>query len=434
VKEDIKKCNEEYFASIFQDEHCSISSELVGWGCRFLTSISLDLPKTSYNLGGKNRYWFQFGFFENETIWKIDKSKIKEILLREVEQACLESCSVFKKDEVLQKIETLPEEIDLNDSVSWAVEYKEEVQGDAIELVPVSILPKKLSQEYHHTNTHPEYIKDDGTRKPHRNIPEVSFKDIGGIEDIIGSIREIIELPLKQPDLMKYMGIKPHKGILLYGPPGCGKTLIARAIANEIEAHFISVNGPELINKYYGQSEANLRDLFEEARDFSPSIIFFDEFDSIGQNRSGEENLRFDSRIVNQLLTLMDGIEDYGNLCVIASTNRPELIDSALLRPGRFDYQLQVNKPTRQGCHQIFSIQIREMPVDQTFDVEKFCHDLEGLSGADIAYVAREGAYNCLRRSIDLNDLIEKDDVEVDKDRLVVCEIDFQRAFHSLKK
>ena len=144
--------------------------------------------------------------------------------------------------------------------------------------------------------------------------------------------------------------------LILFGPPGCGKTMIAKAIANEIQAHFISVKGPELLNKYYGQSEENLRTLFEEASEMQPSIIFFDEIDAIAQKRSSEDNLRIEAKFVNQLLTLMDGIEDYGSVCVIAATNRPELLDSALLRPGRFDYQLNVPKPDKEGCKTIFEI------------------------------------------------------------------------------
>jgi len=435
LSDEINNCSDEYYRSIFQDEHCFIDSEHKGWGCKFLTSIRLDLPQTSYNLGGKNHFWFQIGSFLNDDTWVIDKKKITQIIKREIDQKELNQCSIFDSTMVLQKVDDLPDEIILSQSESWAKEYKEEVHGDMITKVAVSILPEKLYSDFHALNARPDVeVKSKSSEKKLRNIPQISFVDIGGIEDIIDSVREIIELPLKQPDLMQYMGISPHRGILLHGPPGCGKTLIAQAIANDIDAHFISVKGPELINKYYGQSEENLRDLFEEARKFGPSIIFFDEFDSIGQSRSGEENLRFDSRIVNQLLTLMDGIEDFGNICVIASTNRPELIDSALMRPGRFDYQLEVKKPTKQGCYDIFSIHIRSMPIDKKFDAKGFCKELEGLSGADIAFVAREGAYNCLRRSVDLRVLIEEKDASVDKDNLYVCEMDFQRALYSLKR
>jgi SpoVK/Ycf46/Vps4 family AAA+-type ATPase len=159
------------------------------------------------------------------------------------------------------------------------------------------------------------------------------------------------------------MGIKPHKGILLYGPPGCGKTMIAKAIANEINAHFIAIKGPELLNKYLGESEANLRKVFLDAREKQPAIIFFDEIDAVAQKRSSNESLRSESRFVTQLLSLMDGIEDYGKVCVIASTNRHEFLDDALLRPGRFDYNIYIDKPTKKGCRDIFCIKTRDMPI-----------------------------------------------------------------------
>jgi SpoVK/Ycf46/Vps4 family AAA+-type ATPase len=229
--------------------------------------------------------------------------------------------------------------------------------------------------------------------------------------------------------------VKPHKGILLYGPPGCGKTLIAKAIANEVKAHFISIRGPELLSKYYGQSEENLRDIFGEARYLQPSIIFFDEIDSVAQRRSGEEYLRFESRFVNQLLTLMDGIEDYENVCVIASTNRAELMDEALLRPGRFDYMLEVRKPTRHGCYKIFALHTRNMPISRDFDMKRFSEKLEGLSGADIAFIAREGAYNCLRETIDVESLIQAEDSrKIDFGRLIIQKAHFLEALNQVRK
>ena len=230
------------------------------------------------------------------------------------------------------------------------------------------------------------------------------------------------------------MGIQPHKGVMLYGPPGCGKTMIAKAIAYDIEAHFISIKGPELLNKYYGQSEENLRKVFEEARDLQPSVIFFDEIDSIAQKRSGEESLRMDARIVNQLLTLLDGIEDYGKICVIAATNRLELIDEALLRPGRFDYTLEIPLPDAEACRKIFEITTNDMPVSDEFSLQEFCPDLKGLSGADISFVAREGAYNCLRRNIDLKGKISGDELEkLEYEDLVIQKEDFRKALSKIK-
>ena len=246
-----------------------------------------------------------------------------------------------------------------------------------------------------------------------RYIPNVSFHQIGGIKSVINKIREVIELPLKHPDLFKHIGIKPHKGILLYGPPGNGKTMIAKAIANEVKAHFIPISGPELLSKMHGESEANLRKVFSEARDMEPAIIFFDEIDAIAQKRSFGENGRLDSKFVNQLLTLMDGFEAYENVTILASTNRPELLDPALMRPGRFDYKLEINNPDEDGCFDIFCIASRNMPIEEGFDRAQFSTRLHGLSGAEITFVAQEAGYNALRRSFDLEAVIKADDDEV---------------------
>jgi SpoVK/Ycf46/Vps4 family AAA+-type ATPase len=278
----------------------------------------------------------------------------------------------------------------------------------------------------------PEEKKDEEDEKKNRNIPKVTFSEIGGLGDVLIKIREIIELPMKLPELFIYLGIIPHKGILLFGPPGCGKTLIAKAIAHEINAHFINIKGPELLSKYHGQSEENLRNIFDEAKKLQPSIIFFDEIDAIAQNRSSDETLRFDSRFVNQLLTLMDGVEDYGNIRVIASTNRPELLDNALLRPGRFDYQLEISKPTLQGCKEIFNIYTKKMPIDNKFNTELFPEKLFGFTGADIAFIIRESAYNCIRRNIDIEETITKEQ-DVNYETLIIDENDFELALKMIK-
>ena len=275
-----------------------------------------------------------------------------------------------------------------------------------------------------------EKVASDRERK---NIPAVTYEDIGGLEDAIQKIREMVELPLKHPEIFRKLGIDPPKGVLLHGPPGTGKTLLAKAVANETNASFYHISGPEIMSKFYGQSEENLRNIFAEAWLLQPSIIYFDEIDSIAQVRSGDENLRLDARLVNQLLTLMDGMDDYGNVCVIGSTNRVELIDRALLRPGRFDYSIEVQKPTIEGCKQIFLIHTQGMPIDRDFDREKFSKKLLGLSGAEIAFVTREAAYNCIRRNVDLGKAIRKGELEtIDYHSFVVCEADFVSALNTI--
>lgn len=435
-------CNENYETAVIQEEYCFDYDDKEGWGCKFLQEINRYLPKGYFYRYGRDKYWYKYGKVKSDSIWEIDKQKLDETLKKESKEKNLNFCSVFDFEKVKSIISELPDEINIKESEDWEFEYREIVDGTIIKKKPIGIRPK--SEESSGIRRHGSGLTlsigrlgaDDDNEKyeeTHRYIPNISFSDIGGIDDIIDIVREVIELPIKKPDLFEHLGIKPHKGILLHGYPGCGKTLIAKAVANEIKAHFISIKGPELINKFHGQSEENLRNIFEEARDLQPSIIYFDEIDSIAQSRSGEETLRFDAKFVNQLLTLMDGIEDYGNVCVIASTNRPELIDNALLRPGRFDYSLEVKKPSEEGCIKIFSIHTKNMPVEKKMDKQVFGKKLIGLSGAEISFVAREGAYNCLRRNLNMKEVFDTIEFNsLDYEKFIVVEQDFNDALQKL--
>ncbi len=222
--------------------------------------------------------------------------------------------------------------------------------------------------------------------------------------------------------------------MLLYGPPGCGKTLIAKAIAGETDANFISLSANELMGRYVGQSEERLRAVFDAASRLEPSIIFFDEIDAIGQSRTGGESVRHQDDFLNQLLSLMDGIGDRGRVTVIGSTNRPELLDDALLRPGRFDYTIEVLKPSVEGCGKILEIATRNSPLDDDVDLSVLARELHGLSGADIAFVAREAAYNCMRRALDLQSLVRADAAEPCLDELKISSADFGEAVRTARR
>jgi transitional endoplasmic reticulum ATPase len=246
--------------------------------------------------------------------------------------------------------------------------------------------------------------------------PRVTYEEIGGLKDQIKRLREIVELPLRHPEVIARLGIEPHSGILMYGSPGCGKTLIAKALAAESEANFYIINGPEIVNKYYGETEARLRDIFKEAKDSGPSIIFIDEIDAIAPKRE-EAFGDVEKRVVAQLLSLMDGMSERGNVIVLGATNRPESIDPALRRPGRFDREIEVAVPNVEGRLEILQIHTRGMPLGHDIDLRKLASELYGYTGADIKALCREAALKALRRylpEIDLEgDKISPDTLEL---------------------
>lgn len=234
---------------------------------------------------------------------------------------------------------------------------------------------------------------------------EIRYDDIGGLDKEIEKIREMVELPLKYPELFQRLGIDPPKGVILYGPPGCGKTLLARAVATESEANFFAINGPEITSKYYGESEAKLREIFRKAEENAPSIIFIDELDSIAPKRE-EVSGEAEKRVVAQLLTLMDGLKGRGQVIVIGATNRIEAVDPALRRPGRFDREIEIRIPDEKGRLEILKIHARGMPLYNDVDLQKLASITHGYTGADIQALCREAAMKALKRYLPL---IEKD-------------------------
>jgi transitional endoplasmic reticulum ATPase len=260
-----------------------------------------------------------------------------------------------------------------------------------------------------------------------RGVPQVTYEDIGGLKDEIQKVREMIELPLRHPEIFEKLGIEAPKGVLLFGPPGTGKTLLAKAVANESNAHFISISGPEIMSKFYGESEARLREIFKEAKEKAPSIIFIDEIDSIAPKRE-EVTGEVERRVVSQLLSLMDGLEGRGKVIVIAATNRPNALDPALRRPGRFDREIEIKVPDKRGRLEIMQIHTRNMPLDTDVDQDKIAGVTHGFVGADLEYLCKEAAMKCLRRLLpELNMQDEKLAPEV-LNKLVVTMSDFENA------
>jgi transitional endoplasmic reticulum ATPase len=228
-------------------------------------------------------------------------------------------------------------------------------------------------------------------------IPDITYEDIGGLTEEIKKIREMVELPLKHPEIFTRLGIEPPKGVLLHGPPGTGKTLLAKAVANESDANFILLNGPEIMSKFYGESEKRIRDIFEEAEKTAPSIIFIDEIDAIAPKRE-EAYGEVERRVVSQLLTMMDGLKTRGKVVVIGATNRPNAVDPALRRPGRFDREISINVPDKQGRLAILKIHTRNMPLDRDIKLEEYAQITHGFVGADLESLSKEAAMIVLRK------------------------------------
>ena len=259
----------------------------------------------------------------------------------------------------------------------------------------------------------------------------VTYEEVGGLRDKVKAMREIVELPLKHPELFVRLGIEPHSGILLYGPPGCGKTLLAKVIASESEANMYPINGPEIMNKYYGETEAKLRDIFKEAKDNSPSIIFIDEIDAIAPKRE-EAYGDVEKRVVAQLLALMDGLNDRGNVIVLGATNRPDSVDPALRRPGRFDREFEISVPNEDGRLEILEIHTRGMPINEDIDLKDLSSELHGYTGADIKSLCREAALKSIRRYLPEIDLeTEKIPSEV-LESMQIKLIDFYEAMQEV--
>jgi len=260
-----------------------------------------------------------------------------------------------------------------------------------------------------------------------RGVPQVSYEDIGGLTDEIKKVREMIELPLRHPEIFEKLGIEAPKGVLLYGPPGTGKTLLAKAVANESNAHFISISGPEIMSKFYGESEARLREIFKEAREKAPSIVFIDEIDSIAPKRE-EVTGEVERRVVSQMLSLMDGLEARGKVIVISATNRPNAIDPALRRPGRFDREIEIKVPDKKGRSDILNIHTRNMPLADDVDIKRIAGVSHGYVGADLEYLCKEAAMKCLRRLLPEINLDDEKIPPETLDKLIVNGDDYKKA------
>ena len=318
---------------------------------------------------------------------------------------------------VKRKLSNYPVAID--DFIFISIGISREITFKVISMRPSGICTIKPETILH--------ISENITEDEERGADIVTYEEVGGLDREIQRVREMVELPLRHPSIFKHLGIDPPKGVLLRGPPGCGKTLLAKAVANESEAYFISINGPEIMSKFYGESEKKLRKLFIEAEEKSPSIIFIDEIDAIAPKRetvTGE----VERRVVAQLLALMDGLHSRGRVIVIGATNRPNSLDPALRRPGRFDREIEIKVPNEKGRREVFQIHTRSMPLDKKISLKEFANITHGFVGADISAVCREAAMAALRRYLPQIDL---DSEVIDPELLEQIEVtknDFEEA------
>ncbi|WP_053057649.1 ATP-binding protein [Rubrobacter aplysinae] len=383
--------------------------------------------------------WYTFGEMGADGVFRVDRERITDRVLTDLGPCA--HCPILDLDAVAETIARLPETIDPNRDEGWRYRGGGDVSG-------WSVAKDTKDTRGTRENSAPEPRRDGaggeslverfarnlrgapaaapGGGAGTRNVPDTRYEDVGGMDEAITLIREAVELPVTNPALFERLGIKPHRGVLLHGPPGTGKTLLARAVARETGAHFIAVSGPEILNKYWGQSEARLRNIFAEAKNRSPAIILFDELDSFASARDSASE-SFEATLVSQLLSLMDGLSELGRVCVVATTNRPSSVDPALRRPGRFDHEVRVGLPDEAGRTNILRIHSRRMPLAPGMNLEDVARSIGGYSGADIEALCREAAMACLRRSVDLKD-VSRPVSAADVDGLTVTEYDFRNA------
>src|SRR5215211_3300979 len=342
--------------------------------------------------------WYAFGMMGEDGVFEVDKEAITERVLSDL-GPCVR-CPILDLDTTAEIFARLPEKIDPAKEPDWS--YREDGPLSGWKVVKTRDGHEEISPQEEREGLIERLARSvrsggagvaaaGGMAPGSRNVPATRYEDVGGMPETVALVREAVELPITHPEIFKQLNIRPHKGILFYGPPGTGKTLLARAVAHESRAHFIAVSGPEILNKFWGQSEARLRSIFNEARQKAPAIILFDELDSFAAARDMMSE-SFEATLVSQLLSLMDGMNDLGRVCVIATTNRPGAIDPALRRPGRFDHEIEI-----------------------------------GLPDADLEALCRDAALVCMRRTINLRDL-EKRIAPHQLSTLSVTTYDFRTA------
>jgi len=381
------------------------------------SSQSDDYGKGLIRIDGYTRNNIGIGIDDSVTIRKVAVKKAEQVVLAPTEELSI---------------------VGLEDYLPELLEGRVVAKGD---VVPLNIMGRRIG--FAVTNTFPsdtaslidsntEFVIGSVPKTAAKGVPRVSYEDIGGLKNEVQKVREMIELPLRHPEIFERIGIEAPKGVLLHGPPGTGKTLLAKAVANETNANFYSIGGPEIMSKFYGESEEKLREVFKEAEENAPSIIFIDEIDSIAPKRE-EVTGDVEKRVVSQLLTLMDGIKSRGKLVVIGATNRPNAIDPALRRPGRFDREIEIGIPDEQGRLDILQIHTRGMPLTEDVDLASIARVTHGFVGADLEALSKEAAMRSLRRILPEINLEEPKIPAEILNKIKVTKQDFEEALRDVQ-
>ena len=343
-------------------------------------------------IDGTTRQNIGAGIGDKISIKSVEAPNAEEIILSPTEKIAAEGLQEYMNYNYQNHVFTTGDSISLNTQMGNKVQF---VITSTKPSKPVIVTEKTIFKLGKMTKAHD------------KSIPRVTYDELGGLKNEVQKIREMVELPMRHPELFEKIGVDAPKGVLLYGPPGTGKTLLAKAVAGETNAHFISISGPEIMGKHYGESEERIRELFTQAEENSPSIVFIDEIDSIAPKRD-EVSGEVEKRIVSQLLTLMDGMKSRGKVVVIAATNRPDSIDPALRRPGRFDREIEIGIPDNEGRYEILSIHTRGMPLDEKVDLKQISKVTHGFVGADLEVLSKEAAMRSLRKILPEIDLDEE--------------------------
>ncbi|MFC6615714.1 CDC48 family AAA ATPase [Halopenitus salinus] len=388
-----------------------------------------DWNTDTVRIDGFTRQNADVGIGERVTIRKAEPEKARKLVLAPPEEASVQfgsDAAGMVKRQILKRPVVERDIVPVMSSTNHPFMRS---PGQAIPLIAVETEPEGVCLITEDTEVELREEPISGFEKAGGGI---TYEDIGGLQNEIQRVREMVELPMKHPQIFKKLGIEPPQGVLLHGPPGTGKTLLAKAVANETSASFFSIAGPEIISKYYGESEQQLREIFEDAKEESPSIVFIDELDSIAPKREDVTG-EVERRVVAQLLTMMDGLETRGQVIVIAATNRVDSVDPALRRPGRFDREIEIGVPDEVGRKEILQIHTRGMPLSDDVDLDGLADDTHGFVGADIESLTKEAAMKALRRYLPEIDLDEEDIPPSLIDRMIVKREDFSGALNEVE-